>query len=324
MSHSKENFPRNPKLIFMGTPDFAVPTLEALIEGGYDIHAVVTQPNRPKGRGKKMAAPPIKALAVEKRLKVLQPEKASDPHFCELIKGENPDLIIVVAFGQILKKNLLEIPHWGVLNIHASLLPEYRGAAPIQRAIMNNEQNTGLTIMQMDEGLDTGPILFQEKVPIMEDETAGQLHDRLAAIGGGFMVRFLRQTAGKPLSGNSQDGTKATYAGKIERRHCLIDWRDKAVKVCAHIRGLDPIPGARTILDSKELKLFSATVVDEGRSGGVPGTVLGHEEKRLLVQTGKGIVGMSEIQYPGKKRLPVVDFLRGFSLPEGTVFGVNK
>ena len=187
-SLSKENFPSQPRLIFMGTPQFAVPTLEALIEKGHKILAVVTQPDRPKGRGRKQVPSPVKELAVTHQIKLLQPQKVSDDHFCDQIREMEPDMAIVVAFGQILKKNLLTIPGWGVINIHASLLPKYRGAAPIQWAILNNESKTGLTVMRMDEGLDTGPILFQKEVPILEDETAGQLHDRLSVLAGQVIV----------------------------------------------------------------------------------------------------------------------------------------
>jgi len=318
---SKDNFPLHPRLIFMGTPEFALPTLKALIDYGHNILAVVSRPDRPKGRGRKMAAPPVKLLAVEHEIAVLQPEKTSDHHFCDLIKGEKPDLIIVVAFGQILSKSLLTIPKWGVINIHASLLPKYRGAAPIQWAILNNESGTGLTVMRMDEGLDTGPILFQEEVPILTDETAGQLHDKLALKAGDLMVKSLGQMAGNSIKERTQDHSEATYAPKIERSASLIDWKHPASRVSALIRALDPRPGAYAIVKDKEIKLFSSRVVNEDRLDTVPGRVAGHGEGGLLVETGKGRIAINEMQYPGKKKLSATDFLRGFSLPEGTILG---
>jgi methionyl-tRNA formyltransferase len=317
----KNGFPKHPRLIFMGTPEFALPTLKALIHHRHDILAVVTQPDRPKGRGRKMMAPPVKQMAVEHKIEVLQPEKASDDFFCEQIRKKAPDLIIVIAFGQILKKNLLDIPEWGAINIHASLLPKYRGAAPIQWAILNNESQTGLTIMLIDEGLDTGPILFQAELPILKDETASHLHDRLALLAGEVIIRALADMSGNPIKEMPQDGPLATYAPKIERKDSLIDWRQSAIKISALIRALDPRPGAYTLLHSKEIKLFSSMVVDEGRLDVVPGRVIRNREGRLHLETGKGIIEILEIQYPGKKRLSAADFLRGFSLPSGTLFG---
>lgn len=317
----KDTFPIHPRLVFMGTPEFAIPTLKALIHHGHTLLAVVTQPDRPKGRGRKITAPPIKQVAVEHKIEVLQPEKASDDHFCYLIKEKKPDLIIVVAFGQILKKNLLAIPKWGVINIHASLLPKYRGAAPIQRAILNNESKTGLTVMRMDEGLDTGPILFKKEVPILKDETAGQLHDRLALLAGDVIIESLTEMAGNQIEGMPQEDALATHAPKIEKRESLIDWNQPAVKISGLIRALDPRPGAYTLLQGKEIKLFSSTVVNDGPLEGVSGRATKHLDGGLRVETGKGVIEIREIQYPGKKRLPTSDFLRGFPLSEGSILG---
>ena len=318
---SKDRFPTHPKLIFMGTPEFALPTLKALIHHGHEILAVVTQPDRPKGRGRKMVAPPVKELAFDHTLEVLQPQRASDEYFCELIKGKEPDLIIVVAFGQILKKGFLSVPRWGVINIHASLLPKYRGAAPIQWAILNNESQTGLTVMHMDERMDTGPILFQEEVPILQDETTGQLHDRLALKAGDLIIKALNQMAGNPIKESPQDHSMATYAPKIEKSTFLIDWKQHANRISALIRALDPRPGAYTTIQGKEVKLFSSRVVDEDRLDVVPGKVLRDGEGCLCVETGKGVIEIREVQYSGKKRLTAPDFLRGFSLSEGTILG---
>lgn len=316
-----KNFPARPRLLFMGTPDFAVPTLKSLIENQQQILGVVTQPDKPKGRGKQISPPPVKETALKHGLEVFQPEKAADAPFCEQIQNLAPDLIIVIAFGQILRKNLLAIPKWGVVNIHASLLPKYRGAAPIQWAILNNETRTGLTIMQVDEGLDTGPILFQEEVPIGPDETGGRLHDRLAVKAGEVMVRWLQKTAGHAVQGRAQNSVESTYAPKIERTMAKVDWQKPAAVVSALIRGLDPKPGAYTTFNGQELKLFAARVEDANKPGEVPGRVLGAKAEGLLVETTQGVVEIREVQYPGRRRMPASEFLRGFSLPAGTILG---
>ena len=320
----KARLPEHPGIIFMGTPDFAAPSLKSLIDAGHNIRAVVTQPDRPKGRGRNITASPVKQLALKHEISILQPEKVSDPGFMARIKEMAPDLIIVVAFGQILKKALLEMPGWGVINIHASLLPRYRGAAPIQRVILNNETSTGLTIMRMDEGLDTGPILFQKEVPVLRDETAGQLHDRLAAMSGDFLLDFLREMAGNQIRATVQDSTLATYAAKIDKEMSRIEWRHDATEISALIRGLDPFPGAFTEIGDNNIKLYSSSVLDETFAGTAPGRVLGNVEGILAVETGRGIIGVKELQYPGKKRLHAKDFLMGFRLPEGTILGKQK
>lgn len=313
--------PDHPRLIFMGTPDFAVPSLKALIGHGKNILTVVTQPNRPKGRGKKLTAPPVKKLALENNLEVLQPDKASDSSFCELIERREPDLIVVVAFGQILKKRLLDIPSWGVVNVHASLLPKYRGAAPIQMAILNDDDKTGLTVMRMEEGLDTGPILMQEECSIFKDETAGQLHDRLAIKAGEIIIEWLNQMADNSIKERPQDHSAASYAPKIEKGMSLIDWKQPASTVSALIRALDPKPGAYTTWQDKRIKLFASRMADEKSRDVTPGKVVGQGEEGLIVETGQGAIKVLEMQYSGKKRLPAKDCLRGFSFPEGTILG---
>jgi methionyl-tRNA formyltransferase len=304
----------------MGTPDFAVPTLDALVRDGHLIVGVVTQPDRPKGRGKRQASSPVKEFASAQGLEVLQPEKASDPFFCDQVQEKRPDLIIVVAFGQILRKRLLEIPPWGIINIHASLLPAYRGASPIQWAILQDEKKTGLTVMQMDEGMDTGPILFQEELPIGEEETAGQLHDRMARMSGDLIIRALSEMAEHPIRGTEQDHARATYAPKLGRETCRIDWHENAPRVAARIRALDPKPGAFTFFQGDEIKMFSARVRDVRRIEPVPGRVI-ETRKTLVVETGGGAVEIRELQLPARKRIPAAEFLRGFSLPTGTVLG---
>ena len=317
----RPSIPFRPKIVFMGTPDFALPTLKALIDHGHLVTAVVTQPDRPKGRGKKLAPPPVKVLAQEHGIEVLQPEIASDESFCGIIREKAPDLIIVVAFGQILRKVFLDIPAWGVINIHGSLLPEYRGAAPIQRAVLNNESVTGLTVMCLDEGMDTGPILFRKEVPVLPDETAGQLHDRLALISGDLIIEALEHMSANPVVEIPQDDTLATYAAKIEKQMGRIDWSLSAEEISALIRGLDPRPGAYTLLEGKNVKLFSSHVLAGGTTDGVPGRVRRPKDGGLIVETGQGALEIGEIQFPGKRKLPAGDFLRGFSLPEGTILG---
>lgn len=319
--HQEGGLPENPRIIFMGTPEFAVPVLTALINSKYDIAAVVTQPDRPRGRGRKTAPSPVKRVAAENSIPVLQPQRVSGDDFRGRIRKKDPDLIIVVAFGQILSGDLLAIPEYGVINIHASLLPKYRGAAPIQRAVLNNESLTGLTVMRMDEGLDTGPILYQEEVPVLPDETAGQLHDRMASIAGDLIIRFMVKYTQNEILEMPQDHSRATYAPKITKEMSLIRWEWDVSRISGLIRALDPRPGARTTLDRKELKLFKSRIIDETRSSGVPGRVLVDGGGRLRVEAGRGVIEIGEVQHPGKKRLPAGDFLRGFPLPEGTVFG---
>jgi len=320
-NHKRGPFPSHPKIIFMGTPDFAVPALEVLVSGDHAVLSVVTQPDRPKGRGRKLVPTPVKLAATRLGIEVLQPENASGEGFCELIRRMAPDLLIVVAFGQILKNNLLEIPRWGALNIHASLLPEYRGAAPIHWAVLDNRTKTGLTAMRLDQGLDTGPILLQEEISIHPEETAGHLHDRLSDLSGEFLMKTLKGMAEGRLKERHQDHARATYATKIDRRMARINWEEPAEGISALIRALDPWPGAFTTLAGKEIKLFSSGLGKEDHHSSVPGRVTGHEKGALWVETGKGFVKIRELQIQGKKRLPADDFLRGFPLEQGSVFG---
>jgi len=304
----------NPKIVFMGTPDFAVPSLQALIRHNYHVAFVVTQPDRPKGRGRKLAPPPVKLAALEWGLKVLQPEKVSSKEFCSQVAEVKPDLLVVVAFGQLLKKSLLEIPKWGAINIHASLLPKYRGAAPIQWAILNDEKITGLTSMKIDEGMDTGPILIQQEVEVSDNETAGQLHDRLAPLAGDLLIKTLDRLIKGEIEPREQDHSKATYAPMLDKSQAKVDWSRPANKVAAQIRAFDPWPGAWTKIDNSRVKLFSAFVVDETRTTKNPGRVVGLEEDFIKVETGAGLVGIGELQAPGRKRLRAGEFVRGFHL----------
>ncbi len=319
--HNPSFLPARPGIIFMGTPDFALPSLEALMVHGHHVLAVVTQPDRPRGRSGKPAPSPVKRLVKRLGITVLQPERASDESFCERISTFSPDLLVVIAFGQVLTRQLLDIPTWGGLNVHASLLPKYRGAAPIQRAVMNGECGTGLTAMRMDPGLDTGAILRQEKTPIGAHETAGELHDRLAHMAATFLLETLQLLAEDGIHETPQDDSLATYAAKIDRTTGRISWNLPADQISSLIRGLDPWPGAYTTVNGKTLKLFSSRVVNVGIADTVPGRVKGQSREGLLVETGDGVILLGALQLAGKKRMRALDFLRGFPLKPGTILG---
>lgn len=319
-SHS-DLFPENPNIIFMGTPDFSVPPLKALIKEGYNITAVITQPDRQRGRGKKISFSPVKEVALENGLKVVQRENIRDREFIDELRSYKPDIFIVSAFGQILNSELLSVPVYGAINIHASLLPEYRGAAPIQWAILNNDSVTGITIMKMARGLDAGPILMKEKVPIGENETSGQLFEKLSCLSGDVIVKFLKNSAGRILKEEVQEESKVSYAPKITKDMAVINWEGEAPEVSAHIRAMDPTPGATTLLDDQKIKLFSPNLFDKLPSLDVPGKVLIDEENHFIVGTGKGSIEIGEIQLPGKKRMTIKDFLRGNNIKPDTVLG---
>ena len=317
----KRDLPAKPRIVFFGTPAFSVPTLKSLVASGHHVMGVITRPDRPRGRGRKTVSSPVKQTATELGLRVMQPEKTSDSSFCTEVGALSPDLFVVIAFGQILKKPLLEIPGWGALNIHASLLPKYRGAAPIQRAILNNETRTGLTAMQMDEGLDTGPILSREELTIRENETAGELHDRLSELAGRFIITVLEDWGKGRISVREQEHSLASYAPKIERHMALIDWSRSTDQIHGQIRALDPWPGAATTLSGKQVKVFSSRKVPENKRIGKPGRVAGITDAAIMVETGNGLIEIGALQIPGKKRLAAGDFLRGFPVAEGTILG---
>ncbi len=310
----------DPKIVFMGTPDFAVPSLKALVSHNYRVAFVVTQPDRPKGRGRKPTPPPVKIVALDLGLEVFQPERVSSEAFCEVIEEAQPDLLVVVAFGQLLKRKLLEVPSWGSINIHASLLPKYRGPAPIQWAVLNNERVTGLTSMKMDEGMDTGPILLQQEVEIFPDETAGQLHDRLAPLAGELLIKTLEGLKEGSIMPREQDHREATYAPKLDKTMAKVDWTLAASQVAARIRAFDPWPGAWAVLEGKAIKLFSAFVADAATTTKHPGRIAEVEESCIMVETGAGLVGIRELQAPGKRRLKAAEFVRGSRLSENAVF----
>jgi methionyl-tRNA formyltransferase len=304
----------------MGTPQFAVPTLETIIREKYEILCVVTQPDRPKGRGQKLSPPPVKVVAQENYLEILQPERLDD-RFLEAIDPLRPDLLVVVAFGQIIPGRVLSSATWGGINIHASLLPRYRGSAPIQWAVINNEKTTGLTTMFMDEGLDTGPILLQQEVDIQEGETAGELHDRLAALAPGLLIKTLKGLAEGTVRAIAQDDSIAAYTSKLTKEQGLIDWSLPAERVYGLIRGLDPWPGASTYCNGKPLKLFGCLFAGPSSSSVRPGCVKNCTEKGLEIETGTGTVIVKEFQWPGKRRIPAREFIQGSRIGTGSILG---
>ncbi|HOI15398.1 MAG TPA: methionyl-tRNA formyltransferase [Geobacteraceae bacterium] len=306
------------RVIFMGTPQFACPTLQRLIDRGDEIPAVVTQPDRPKGRGQKSVPPPVKELAERHGLPVLQPIKVRAPEFIESVREMNPDVVVVVAFGRILPKALLEIPRYGCINVHASLLPRYRGAAPLNWCIINGETETGVTTMLMDVGLDTGDMLLKKATPIDPDEDTSSLHDRLSLIGADLLHETLDLLVQGKLVPEKQDDALSCYAPMLKKEDGLIDWTRDARTIRNLVRGMTPWPGAFTYLDGKLVKVYRARI---GEGEGAPGTVLDAGRDGIEVACGGGSLLLDELQLEGKKRLPVRDFLAGCRIAPGTAFG---
>ena len=304
------------KVVFMGTPDFAVGTLEAIIEAGHDVAAVVTQPDKPKGRGKEFAMSPVKVKALEHGLTVYQPVKVREPEFVDVLKKIAPDVIVVVAFGQLLPKSILEIAKFGCINVHASLLPKYRGAAPIQWAVINGEEETGVTIMQMDEGLDTGDMLKVVKVKLDKDETGGSLFDKLAVLGAGALVDTLAELTEGNVTPVAQEG-ESNYAGKLDKNLGLLDFNKPATELERLIRGLNPWPSAYTSLAGKTLKIWKADITD--CMDKKPGEIYDVTPKSFCIATSEGGLLVKELQLEGKKRMDTESFLRGYKLSEGII-----
>lgn len=308
------------RVVFMGTPDFSVPTLECIIEAGHEVVGVVTQPDKAKGRGKKVVYTPVKEKALEHGLTVYQPRRAREPEFIEQMRALNPDVMVVVAFGQILPKELLDIPKYGCVNVHASLLPKYRGAAPIQWAVIRGEKVSGVTTMQMDVGLDTGDMLLKTEVPLAEDETGGSLHDKLSVLGGDLLIETLKGLeAGTIVPEKQDDSQSGEYARMLDKSLGKIDFSMRAEEIERLIRGLNPWPSAYTSYDNKTMKLWKARVVPGGEA--VPGQVLAVDKKGFTVQTGDGALQILELQMEGKKRMDAGAFLRGCPLTAGEILG---
>ena len=305
------------RIVFMGTPDFSVPALEALVEGGHEVVAAITQPDKPKGRGKAVLMTPVKEKAMELGIPVYQPVKVREPEFVEKLRQMEPDAIVVVAFGQILPKSILEIPRYGCVNIHASLLPKYRGAAPIQWAVIDGERESGVTTMFMNEGLDTGDMLEKEAVTLDTKETGGSLHDKLSAIGGRLILSTLNGLEDGTLNGTPQTDEGTCYAKMLKKSLGDIDWTMDAAAIERLIRGLNPWPSAYTCLHGKTLKIWDGDVL-EREYGVEPGTVAEVAKDRLVVQTGQGSLAIRSLQLEGKKRMDAGDFLRGYAVEAGT------
>ena len=309
-------------IVFMGTPDFAVPTLELLIGQGHQISAVVTQPDKPKGSGKSLSMTPVKEVALKHDLPVLQPVKIrGDEEFYKHILSLNPDIIVVVAFGQILPETILNIPKYGGINIHGSLLPKYRGAAPIQWAIMDEEPVTGVTIMYMDKGMDTGDMLLKREMPIEKDDTYASLHDKMKVVGAQTLIEALPLIENGGKEREKQDDSKATYASMIQKSLGEINWQNPSSKINAQIRGLNPWPAGYTYYKGEVMKVWQAVVLEE-TTNEAPGTIIRVDKLGVVVQTGTTCLQIEELQMPNKKRMPVSEYIKGNTLEVGVVLGI--
>ena len=315
------------KLIFMGTPDFAKESLEAVYNAGYEILAVVTNPDRPKGRGMKMVESPVKEFAKEKGLEIYQPEKVKkNIEFIEELKKLNPDIICVVAYGKILPKEVLEIPKLGCINVHGSLLPKYRGASPIQWAVLNGDKETGITTMYMDEGMDTGDMILKEKVTIGEDEATGELWNRLSKIGGELLVKTLKEIE-KGSAPREKQGDNFTVAPMLDKKMAKIDWENKSAREIKNlVRGLNPIMGAYSFLNGKKIKFWKVAIatnkekakdVEKLKNGTV---IVSNPKDGLFIKTKNGVIKVLEIQGENAKRMPIQDFLRGNKIEVNSIF----
>lgn len=306
------------RIVFMGTPDFAVGSLQALCESGkHEILAVVTQPDRPKGRGNKLLQTPVKEYALAQGLTVYQPQKVKTPEFVELLHELQPELIVVAAFGQFLSKEILELPKYGCINVHASLLPKYRGAAPIQYAIIKGEKESGVTIMQMDIGMDTGAMLDKVVVPIAENTTMGELHDALREQGAALLLEVIDKIAAGTAVAEPQDNEQATYATLLDRSMEHIDWSKTAQEVHNLIRGFNPAPSTFTQLpNGKSLKIWGSKMTDKS-SAAAAGTVIETGKHSFFVACGEGVLEITEVQPESKKRMPAQVFLNGRGVQEG-------
>ncbi|MBD0379345.1 methionyl-tRNA formyltransferase [Paenibacillus sp. WST5] len=316
----------------MGTPDFAVPSLRLLLEEGYNVTTVVTQPDRPKGRKRVLTPPPVKVEAEKHNIPVLQPEKLRHADSVEVLRQLKPDLIVTAAYGQILPKSVLELPKFGCINIHASLLPKYRGGAPIHHAILRGEQVTGVTIMYMAEGLDTGDMISKVEEAIEDTDTTGTMFEKLSLAGADLLKRTLPDLLAGRIQAVKQNEADAVYSPNIRREDELIDWSRSAVEIWNQVRGLNPFPGAYTLWNGEVMKVWSCVnpkeevpksrqVTQAGGAKPAPGTVLNSTELGLEVMTGGGTLWLTEIQPSGKKAMQVSELIRGVKIPDGTVFG---
>ena len=306
------------RIVFMGTPHFALPSLKILIDNNYPIVGVVTVPDKPSGRGQEISVPAVKEFAVQRQLNVLQPDKLKDSSFIDQLSSLNPDLFVVVAF-RILPPEVFRIPKHGAFNLHASLLPKYRGAAPINWAIINGEKESGVTTFFLQETVDTGNVILQARLPVGEDETAGELHDKLAGVGAEIVLHTVRLIEAGKASPKPQDSATASPAPKIFKEDCKIDWSKPAHQVHNFIRGLSPRPCAFTFHGKMLLKIYGSRIATGGK-GKQPGEVLG-TDRQIVIATGDGAVGITDLQQEGKRRMSAEEFLRGYRLHTGDVLG---
>ncbi|MGA2515934.1 MAG: methionyl-tRNA formyltransferase [Thermodesulfobacteriota bacterium] len=307
------------RIVFFGTPSFAIPTLEGLLRGPDKVVGVVTQPDRERGRGRKVVFPPVKELALQHGLNPLQPEKAKDEAFQRALKGLQPDLCVVVAYGQILPESLLKMPKYGAVNVHASLLPMYRGAAPIAWAILKGEKVTGVTTMVMDEGMDTGDILLQAEVPIGAEDTCQALQDRLAALGARLLIETLEKMKVGNIRPIPQDHSKATYAPPLKKEDGHIDWEKEAEEIDRQVRAFNPWPGAFTRWDDRLVRVYKGAVREKALTGKT-GTVVWVGSDFIEVEAGRDAYLIKEVQLEGRRRMGIREFLSGHPIPVGTVF----
>ena len=307
------------KIIFMGTPDFAAASLEALIDSRHEIQAVVTQPDKPKGRKGELTPSPVKVIAKREGIQVYQPLKVRDEEFVKTLRAYNPDVMVVVAFGQIIPLSILKMPKYGCVNIHGSLLPKYRGAAPIQWAVLDGEKETGITTILMDEGIDTGDILLKKTIQIDTDETSGSLFDKLMALGAKAILETLDELEKGSLTPTKQGESPTAYAKMLTKTMGLIDFTKPAKELDCFVRGMDPWPSAYTLLSGKTLKLWKVRAVE---GGGKAGSVIEIGKESFTIACGEGAIEVLEVQLEGKKRMSAGDFLKGSSLNIGQELGV--
>lgn len=306
------------RILFMGTPEFAEVSLKALVEDNREVVCVITQPDKPKGRGMEMAMPEVKAYALEKSIPVYQPESLKDGAILPLLEEYKPDVIIVVAYGKILPEYILNFPKYGCINIHGSLLPRYRGAAPIQRAVIDGEKVSGVTSMYMEKGLDTGDMLIKKELPIGKETTAGEYHDELALLGGEVLLETLDKLEEGTLSPEKQDDALSTYASQLSKAEGEIDWNKTSEEIYNKVRGLNPWPKAFSFIGGKR---FVIDFVYECDENGTPGEVIRADEDGILVAAGKGSVLIKELKIEGKKKMSAGEYLRGHKIEKGTLLG---
>ncbi|MBS0183630.1 MAG: methionyl-tRNA formyltransferase [Nitrospira sp.] len=309
------------RIVFMGTPEFAVPSLEALLRSDDQVVGVVSQPDRPKGRGHQLVAPPVRLVAERAGIPVLQPLKIRTPEFLQALSVWQPDLIAVAAYGRILHTPILRLPPMGCVNVHGSLLPKYRGAAPVQWSVINGETETGITTMLMDEGMDTGPMLLQESLEISPDDTAGTLAPRLAELGGRLLVDTITQLKAGTLMPKRQDDGQTTMAPLLKKEDGLIDWTMNATALANRVRGLSPWPGAYTFFGEERWNIWKAVSSSVGATTDKPGTIVAANKQAIVVATGKGLLDIREIQTANSKRMSVGQFLAGHRVASGEQLG---